>query len=487
MIIMVYLRWDGDDFRNEQDSSGATADLVSHSGKLQQGYQHGSLTRGLVAYYPMEKGQGEVLHDGAMSNLGQINGAKWSTDSGFGSYSLKFDDSEDDYIVAENMEDWVNDGRGTIAYWVKISSLQKDGNSHPHVTYRASGGADRLQLENKNGKLRYWIRVDSNSQGYTTKGASTNTWYFIVGTVRKGTYKLYVDGSEQGNETTSDLSNHKNGILEIGGNSSQTRTSDSKISGVMVYDRALSKPEIQALYNLSQPSGTQITEKQVPSQNDGGKSRYKFNGTVNDSWGDNDGTDNTSNGYEEAVYAKGKSFDGDDDWVDLNETFLDGETHFTVSEWFKPESTSYTGIFGIWDNNTTSNRRVQIFWRGNDSSGGRIMQFLARDNSGNLQILDGNTSIEPDTGWHHIAITYDGNTQRLYINGKIDSQQEASFTVNTDTTYTDRISETPGNNNYRLDGAVDDLRIYKKALKPQQVEKLYHKGAYRIPRESTLQ
>jgi hypothetical protein len=75
---MANLSWDGDDFRNEQDSSGSTADLVSHSGKLQQGYQHGSLTRGLVAYYPMEKGKGEILHDGALNNLGYIKGATWN-------------------------------------------------------------------------------------------------------------------------------------------------------------------------------------------------------------------------------------------------------------------------------------------------------------------------------------------------------------------------------------------------------------------------
>lgn len=64
---MTNLRWDGDDFRNEQDSSGSTANLVSNSGKLQQGYQHGSLTEGLVAYYPMERGEGLWFYSRALT------------------------------------------------------------------------------------------------------------------------------------------------------------------------------------------------------------------------------------------------------------------------------------------------------------------------------------------------------------------------------------------------------------------------------------
>ena len=49
---MPKLNWDNDDFRNPQDSSGTTTENIS-AGGLEQGYFHGSLTQGLVAYYPM--------------------------------------------------------------------------------------------------------------------------------------------------------------------------------------------------------------------------------------------------------------------------------------------------------------------------------------------------------------------------------------------------------------------------------------------------
>ena len=76
------------------------------SNKLKRGYKHGSLTEGLIAYYPMEKGQGQVLHDAALDNIGQIKPGSsggnatvsdmWTTGKA-GTHALDFDGS-DDYV-----------------------------------------------------------------------------------------------------------------------------------------------------------------------------------------------------------------------------------------------------------------------------------------------------------------------------------------------------------------------------------------------------
>jgi hypothetical protein len=50
---MPTINWDKDEL-NQEDSAGTTTDtLGDHKGNLQQGYPLGSLTDGLVAYYPL--------------------------------------------------------------------------------------------------------------------------------------------------------------------------------------------------------------------------------------------------------------------------------------------------------------------------------------------------------------------------------------------------------------------------------------------------
>ena len=76
---------------------------------------------------------------------------------------------------------------------------------------------------------------------------------------------------------------------------------------------------------------------------DSGISRYEFEQDVTDSWGDNDGTDNTSAGYttDAAVGSYAKSFDGVDDVVPLGNNAIDPtRTNLSVSIWANKDDTS---------------------------------------------------------------------------------------------------------------------------------------------------
>jgi len=211
---MPKLNWDGNNFRNNQDSSGTVSDNISRNGNLQQGYNHGSLTRGLVAYYPMEKGQGEILHDGALNNTGQIKGGSSGTNTEpsdlwvnpvLGGNAINFD-GEDDYISTENafLDGLLSsaDSTITVSMWIKTTM-----SSRGDIFNTSDGSTPFLSVQNSNkgnsGSIDWGIRDDNGNsiQTYTNGGiVDDNAWHHITCVKRGSTssdFEIWIDGSSR--------------------------------------------------------------------------------------------------------------------------------------------------------------------------------------------------------------------------------------------------------------------------------------------------
>src|SRR5919204_489335 len=79
--------------------------------------------------------------------------------------------------------------------------------------------------------------------------------------------------------------------------------------------------------------------------------------------------------------------------------------------------------------------------------------------------------------WYHLVGTYDGSTQRLYVNRALVASQAP--TGNVDTVGGDfRIGTTRATEFFN--GTIDDVAVYNKALTPAQVEAHYEAGAQAI-------
>lgn len=477
---MAKLNWDGNDFQNSQDSSGTSTEKISGGG-LKQGYNHGSLTRGLVAYYPMEKGEGEVLHDGAMDNLGQINGATWNLDSMTGGNSLSFDGSDDRVETERDLE---AKGDFTLAVWVKIDSGEGgaitdnyDGN-YPQVKLRVHNGefsgrtvgAVRLRLHDNSGDDE--LVVD------TSETVDDGTWHHIVGLRREDTIEVYIDGVRKAQNSNSAVSTDLRQGVRYWGARPDGRSGEY-FSGLMedarAYDRALSKPEIEALYNFSQTSGIKQMEKNVLGQKRWGKiSRYKLNGNADDAWGGNNGTNNGVT-FNSGVYGRAGSFDGGSD-IDTGSKFFGG-SQWTVSSWFTTSSTNKQAILGTFDGNFPQ-VKLAVNEAGNNQVG--------------LRVHDGSTETEirssvsvTDSSWYFVSAQRNEDNFKIYLGSRLVNKTTQSYQTDLSSGNV-HIGARPDKNNY-FKGKIDDVRIYDRALTPVQVEKLYHKGAYRIPRKSTLQ
>jgi len=242
---MPKLNWDSDDFRTPQDSSGTTTEQISGGG-LEQGYIHGSLTQGLVAYYPMDSGSGSTLTDKALADDGVINGASWTTDSRIGNSCLSFD-GDQDYVDIGNVN--LADSF-TVSQWVNLSE-DKDWNN-------TFGSESILSIISYNdGKIKSFIGDGNNwLGGPTTDTGKTNpgTWQLWTVTYDGSVLRFFLNQQlEDSVSISTDVPIAKHYIGDRY-NQANSYNTNGKIDDVRIYDRPLSTPEIKALYNLNRPS-----------------------------------------------------------------------------------------------------------------------------------------------------------------------------------------------------------------------------------------
>lgn len=96
----------------------------------------------------------------------------------------------------------------------------------------------------------------------------------------------------------------------------------------------------------------------------------------------------------------------------------------TVSVWVRVDrGVRWGGIVGMFQDNGPSEKgwvlgyNEKTFYFGLASEG-------ADDGDGNLTYLSGKTAFEPGR-WYHVAASYDGQTMRLFVNGKLDGSSAA--------------------------------------------------------------
>jgi hypothetical protein len=88
--------------------------------------------------------------------------------------------------------------------------------------------------------------------------------------------------------------------------------------------------------------------------------------------------------------------------------------------------------------------------------------------------VNGNTTAQANT-WYHLAMTYDGSSLRLYVNGTLDDSIAASGTITS--------ASNPfliggyGVAPWTLDGRVDEVSLYSRALSAGEIQGIYAAGA----------
>jgi len=153
---------------------------------------------------------------------------------------------------------------------------------------------------------------------------------------------------------------------------------------------------------------------------------------------------------------------------------------FTYSCWLKPNTgfgraySGYIDFVSRWGHWGASNQSFALSL----STDGRVKGYLYEMNSSqvshssNYTIYETSKRIDADV-WSHIAMTYVNRKLKIYINTELVLDM-ASVHPQSSSLYGLTIGKRPDNNQQSYySGAMDDLRIYNKALTQEEIKKIF--------------
>jgi hypothetical protein len=174
---------------------------------------------------------------------------------------------------------------------------------------------------------------------------------------------------------------------------------------------------------------------------------------------------NTSTAWVAGHLSGALTFDGTNDYVNIGSS-LSAIGVITVSAWVKPSSIGidrqivskgYDGTKTQWELKTTT-------------AGGKVSFRYWAPGAVGVESVHSLTS----GVWTHVAGTFDGGTWKIYFNGVLDNQASAGGPVATNRNLCIGAVDINGSPGQFWSGAIDDVRIYNRALTAAEIAVLAH-------------
>ncbi len=184
----------------------------------------------------------------------------------------------------------------------------------------------------------------------------------------------------------------------------------------------------------------------------------------------NDGTCNLASGYCPTFTSSGKyngayDFDGVDDYVQYsNFNYVGSDGTVTISVWVNLESLTDDG--GIVD--IAPQAQSNAFKLGLDASNNIMIQTNFGDSPGGSVIFINSPSLGT---WYHYVGVYNGTNLIAYVDGVLANSDVLTGPSSASVPVTIG-DDTDGANRF-LNGSIDEVRIYNRALSASEVQELY--------------
>ena len=314
------------------------------------------------------------------------------------------------------------------------------------------------------GHVQFVHRSPVASSGGTTLASTETfrdgTWHHVAVVKSTSELRLYVDG-ELVDSVADTTSVHSSVDIVLGRESVSSSQSyfDGSLDDVRVYGAALTAEEIADLYGLlgrwrlDETSGTTANDSSI----------HGHHGTL--SGGFVFGANSVSPGKVNDAL----DFDGSNDYIETN--FASNETaSITMTAWVKSDDAGTIG------NNSVSQR---LMTQRDASTSSRLClginnnRIAAGWDDGGFSVQEG-TTILASGQWYHAAVTYDGSTVRLYVNG-VEEGSWSESSMSTPSSDTFQIGCQYGGARH-FDGALDDVRVYDRALCADEIADIHRGG-----------
>jgi len=237
-------------------------------------------------------------------------------------------------------------------------------------------------------------------------------------------------------------------------------TAVSRVDVVLAYNQPQQKVEYST---YSKASANAVTAGLV--------SQWTLDGNANDSVGGNNGTVSGAT----LTTGQGGRANGAYNFSSSSSTYitmgspaaLQLTNALSISAWVNPTGT-FNGAPGIVNYGTGG------YWFALDSSGHPITVLY--DPSNNTGSTAASTVLTHQ--WYLLTTTYDGTTIDIYINGVLAKSASAGISsLGGYATASFYIGSIKNNAGHYFDGAIDDVRVYNRALSQTEVQQLFTNGA----------
>jgi len=337
-----------------------------------------------------------------------------------------------------------------------VSAVDSSGNESAITTVRATSGEEStpdVTAPTKPGNLK----ADAGSSSVVL------SWDASTDNRRVAGYVVLVDG-----EIFDTLSNTATSIF-VGGLDARTAYTFE----IYAFDAAGNESDIADI--------TVQTKAELVTSEPGLVAWYPFEGNANDATPYANHGRIGGNPIFETVQNRPQSggraikFDGDRDSVLANNAVQLISDYTTVSFWIRVDSTNtadaeaYVLDFGHWSQRWKISlpQHTRIVWTTNSKNA----QF---DNA--IVDMDSKDGNELTRGfWWYVTMVHDGTNNIIYVDGVEVNRQPAPGTLNS----TNRplgIGNNPIDGGNYFNGALDELKIYNKALTAAEIAKLYNTG-----------
>ena len=434
------------------------------------------LTDGLVAHYEFD---GDASDSSGNGNHGEVVGATLTEDrfgEEDGAYHIAADSSFDRISLPAETIDGLGDF--TIASWIRIRA--KNTNHATLFSVAKSGSYNELALGYSYAINVWEALVSSTAPSERFSNVSevlVDQWTHIAYTRQEDAVSVYVNGIHIESREINGLiiESANNGVIigqdqdSVGGDFDSTQSLNGDIDSFRIYSRALSSVEVQALYELNNNLANGLV------------AHYKFESDAYDSGGNAYhgeviGATLTSDRFGEEDGAYHIAADTSYDRISLPAETVNGLEDFTIASWIRirAKNTNHATLFSVAKSGSYNELALGHSYAIN------VWEALISSTAPSERFS--NVSEILIDQWTHIAYTRQGAAVSVYVNGIYIESRDINDVVIEAATNGVIIGQDQDSlggdfdSAQSLNGDIDSLRIYNRALSAEEIQTLYELG-----------
>lgn len=457
-------------------------------------------TNGLVGYWSFDEGAGGVAHDFSVNNNhgALVNAPQWV--DGIKGKAINLNGSNQ-YISLGLQSSFDLSGSLSFSFWAKPRLSALTGVHDFICNYDSSGSTCQYEVYLNNGILVFTIDGlgGASFENYTSAASLTaNKWHHIVAvSTGQDNVIFYVNGVAYTTTKSGSIATPTSGF----GSTSIGRSGDfngnyfpGSIDEVRIYNRALSQDEITTLYQ----SGAM---KLLTPNSSGLVGYWSFDEGAGTTAHDYSGSGNhgalvNSPQWVDGVKGKCLKFNGSNQYINLFNSLTSETTgsnkKFSICFWLKllVNTGAQQAIIGKYD--TLSSNRSWTTFLNSDRS---LSFYTSFDGTAsNYRRIDSSAGILPINKWVYISITFDGSILsgdgldrvKIFISGRnVGTTLGATVGTLGDIFNGNNVLGIGATNilttpSLFLNGNLDEVRIYNRALQQSEITSLYQSGAEKL-------